>query len=61
MRGTLQTLAWLIQHARCEPFHRCRMWPPALGFTDLAMAPLVAEAIGVDVSAGMLDQARARA
>ena len=56
-----RSLAWLIQHAHCLPSHRLLDVATGTGFTAVGFAPLVAEVIGVDVSNGMLEQARKRA
>jgi SAM-dependent methyltransferase len=55
------SLAWLIAHAHCRPSHKLLDVATGSGFTAVAFAPLVAEAIGLDVSAAMLSKARERA
>jgi ubiquinone/menaquinone biosynthesis C-methylase UbiE len=56
-----ETLAWLIEHAQCQPSHRMLDVATGAGFTAVAFAPLVAEVTGLDVSAAMLRKARERA
>jgi ubiquinone/menaquinone biosynthesis C-methylase UbiE len=58
---TLDSLAWLVEHARCRPSHRWLDVATGAGFTAVAFAPLVAEVTGLDVSAAMLQKARERA
>jgi ubiquinone/menaquinone biosynthesis C-methylase UbiE len=55
------SLAWLIERARCRPLHTVLDVATGTGFTAVAFAPLVAEVIGLDVSTGMLQEARERA
>lgn len=55
-----QSLRWLIEHAHCRPSDRWLDVATGGGFTAIAFAPLVTELVGLDVSAGMLDEARAR-
>ncbi len=54
-------LEWLLDHARAEPTHRLLDVATGTGFTALAFAPRVAEVVGLDVSEGMLAQARRQA
>jgi ubiquinone/menaquinone biosynthesis C-methylase UbiE len=56
-----ESLAWLMEHAHCQPSHRLLDVATGAGFTAVAFAPLVAEVTGVDVSAAMLEKARERA
>lgn len=55
------TLVWMLQHADCSPDDVLLDVATGTGFTALAFAPRVHSVIGVDVSMGMLEQARARA
>jgi ubiquinone/menaquinone biosynthesis C-methylase UbiE len=55
------SLAWLIARAHCLPSHAVLDVATGAGFTAVAFAPLVREVIGLDVSAGMLREARQRA
>lgn len=54
-------LQWLLDHARAAPAHRLLDVATGTGFTALAFAPRVAEVVGLDVSEGMLAQARRQA
>ncbi|HEX5431201.1 MAG TPA: methyltransferase domain-containing protein [Bryobacteraceae bacterium] len=56
-----ESLEWLLKHAECAPSQRLLDVATGAGFTAVAFAALVAEAVGVDVSEGMLRQARERA
>jgi ubiquinone/menaquinone biosynthesis C-methylase UbiE len=56
-----ESLAWLRDHARPQPTDAALDVATGTGFTALAFAPLVRSVVGLDVSAGMLEQARARA
>lgn len=56
-----ESLAWLIQHGEFSRNDRVLDVATGTGFTALAVAPLVASVIGIDVSSGMLHQARERA
>jgi ubiquinone/menaquinone biosynthesis C-methylase UbiE len=56
-----ESLAWLIEHAHCQPSHRWLDVATGAGFTAMAFAPLVAELTGLDVSEGMLREACGRA
>src|SRR5258707_2720861 len=55
------SLRWLVDRAQCRPSHEVLDVATGTGFTALAFAPLVKHVTGVDVSAGMLEQARAHA
>jgi ubiquinone/menaquinone biosynthesis C-methylase UbiE len=55
------TLEWLIERARPKPTDRLLDVATGAGFTAVNFAPLVAEVTGLDVSEGMLAQARERA
>jgi ubiquinone/menaquinone biosynthesis C-methylase UbiE len=52
------TLAWLVDHAGVQPGDRVLDVATGTGFTARAFAPVAADVIGVDVSEGMLTQAR---
>lgn len=52
------SLAWLVDHAAARKTDRLLDVATGTGFTALAFAPLVAEVVGLDVSNGMLVQAR---
>jgi len=54
-------LRWLLDHAHCTSKDRLLDVATGTGFTALAFAPLVAEVVGLDVSEGMLNRARAQA
>ena len=56
-----ETLAWMLDAAQCQPQFRVLDVATGTGFTALAFAPHVHSVVGVDVSAGMLAQARQRA
>ena len=56
-----ETLAWMLDAAQCQPQFRVLDVATGTGFTALAFAPHVHSVVGVDVSAGMLAQARERA
>jgi ubiquinone/menaquinone biosynthesis C-methylase UbiE len=51
-------LRWLLDHARAQPHHRLLDVATGTGYTALAFAPQVSEVVGIDVSEGMLAQAR---
>jgi ubiquinone/menaquinone biosynthesis C-methylase UbiE len=55
------SLAWLLARARCQPAHTVLDVATGAGFTAVAFAPLAAAVIGLDVSTGMLAEARERA
>ncbi len=56
-----ETLAWLIQNADPRPTDTVLDVATGTGFTALAFAPLVESVVGLDVSSGMLEQARRQA
>lgn len=56
-----ESLRWLLENAAPQPNDRALDVATGTGFTALAFAPHVAEAIGLDVSTGMLAQARKHA
>lgn len=56
-----KTLAWLVQNANPGPTDAVLDVATGTGFTALAFAPLVESVVGLDVSAGMLEQARRQA
>jgi ubiquinone/menaquinone biosynthesis C-methylase UbiE len=56
-----ESLVWMTEHAHAEPSHRLLDVATGTGFTALHFAPQVAEVVGIDVSGGMLGQARERA
>jgi ubiquinone/menaquinone biosynthesis C-methylase UbiE len=56
-----ESLRWLLEHADAQPHHRVLDVATGTGFTALAFAPLVTEVVGIDVSEGMLTQARLNA
>ncbi len=58
---TEESLNWLIEHGRFAPTDRVLDVATGTGFTALAVAPLVQHVTGLDVSPGMLDEARRRA
>jgi len=55
------SLNWLLEHAECSAEDRVLDVATGTGFTALAFAARVKEVIGLDVSEGMLLQARANA
>ncbi len=55
------SLEWLLNHSEARITDRLLDVATGTGFTALAFAPRVAEVVGLDVSNGMLDQARSRA
>jgi ubiquinone/menaquinone biosynthesis C-methylase UbiE len=55
------SLNWLLEHAHPGPEDWLLDVATGTGFTALAFAPHVKQVIGVDVSEGMLEQARANA
>ena len=55
------TLSWMLETAQCQPEYRVLDIATGTGFTALAFAPYVASVVGLDVSPGMLEQARKRA
>ncbi|MEO8099578.1 MAG: methyltransferase domain-containing protein [Acidobacteriota bacterium] len=60
-RWSETSLTWLLEHSRCSPQDRVLDVATGTGFTALAFAPHVQEVVGIDLSPGMLEQARARA
>lgn len=56
-----ESLAWIVRHGCFNPSDRVLDAATGAGFTALAVAPLVAGVTGIDVSAGMLEQARRHA
>ncbi len=56
-----ETLRWLLDNAECRPTDDVLDVATGTGFTALAFAPHVHSAIGLDVSPGMLAEARKRA
>ncbi|RYU79951.1 class I SAM-dependent methyltransferase [Hymenobacter persicinus] len=57
---TESSLQWLLTHADCQPTDTVLDVATGTGFTALAFAPHVASVVGLDVSTGMLAQARAQ-
>ncbi len=55
------SLAWMLERAECKPDDRLLDVATGTGFTAFAFAPRVGEVVGLDVSPGMLEQAKARA
>lgn len=55
------SLAWLLDHSEARATDRLLDVATGTGFTAFAFAPRVGEVVALDVSNGMLDQARARA
>lgn len=55
------SLNWLLDHAECSTEDRVLDVATGTGFTALAFAARVKEVVGLDVSEGMLAQARANA
>jgi ubiquinone/menaquinone biosynthesis C-methylase UbiE len=58
---TEESLAWLLAHAHCRPTDTALDVATGTGFTALGFAPHVGWVTGLDVSSGMLDQARQHA
>ena len=58
---TEESLKWLVEHGRFAPSNRVLDVATGTGLTALAVAPLVAKVPGLDVSSGMLNEARRRA
>lgn len=56
-----ESLAWLKEHGRFVPSDRVLDVATGTGFTALGVAPLVASVTGLDVSTGMMGEARRRA
>jgi ubiquinone/menaquinone biosynthesis C-methylase UbiE len=55
---TASSLDWLLTQAQCKPTDTVLDVATGTGFTALAFAPLVQSVVGLDVSPGMLAQAR---
>jgi ubiquinone/menaquinone biosynthesis C-methylase UbiE len=55
------SLNWLVDHAECRGDERVLDVATGTGFTALAFAARVGEVVGLDVSEGMLAQARSNA
>ncbi|GAA3999448.1 class I SAM-dependent methyltransferase [Hymenobacter fastidiosus] len=55
---TEASLHWLLTHANCQPTDEVLDVATGTGFTALAFAPRVRSVVGLDVSTGMLAQAR---
>ena len=55
------SLKWLVEHSHCSTKHRVLDVATGTGFTALAFAGFAKEVVGLDVSAGMLEKARAAA
>ena len=55
---TETTLNWLLSHADCSPEDTTLDVATGTGFTALGFAPHVHSVVGLDVSTGMLQQAR---
>jgi ubiquinone/menaquinone biosynthesis C-methylase UbiE len=56
-----ESLRWLLENAEPQPTDRALDIATGTGFTALAFAPHVAQVVGLDVSPGMLAQARKQA
>ena len=56
-----ESLEWMMDRAEATPLDIMLDVATGAGFTALAFAGLVCEVVGIDVSAGMLDQAGTRA
>jgi ubiquinone/menaquinone biosynthesis C-methylase UbiE len=56
-----ETLDWLIAAADTKPTDKALDIATGAGFTACALSPLVSDVTAIDVSSGMLDQARTRA
>jgi ubiquinone/menaquinone biosynthesis C-methylase UbiE len=56
-----ETLDWLVENSDAGPTDQVLDVATGTGFTALAFAPLVHGAVGLDVSEGMLDEARKQA
>ena len=56
-----ETLGWLLANADPQPADFVLDVASGTGFTALAFAPLVETVIGMDISPGMLEQARRQA
>jgi ubiquinone/menaquinone biosynthesis C-methylase UbiE len=60
-RWNEESLGWMLRRAHAGPEDVILDVATGTGFTALAFAPLVTSVTGLDVSGGMLDQARRRA
>jgi ubiquinone/menaquinone biosynthesis C-methylase UbiE len=60
-RWTEESLAWMLAHAGCTPEDEALDVATGSGFTALGFAPHVRFVTGLDVSTGMLAQARRQA
>ena len=58
---TEESLDWMVQHGRFQSSDRVLDVATGTGFTALAVAPLVTKVTGLDVSSGMMSEARRRA
>ncbi len=56
-----ENLRWLLDRGRVQATERLLDVATGAGFTALAFAPFVAEVVGIDVSPGMLGQAKKNA
>ncbi|HEY3284861.1 MAG TPA: methyltransferase domain-containing protein [Armatimonadota bacterium] len=59
-RWTEASLRWLVEAAQPRPTDRALDVATGTGFTAAGLAPHVASVVGLDVSPGMLEQARQR-
>ncbi len=59
-RWTEESLAWMLEHAGCTPTDDVLDVATGTGFTALGFAPYIHWVTGLDVSPGMLAQARQR-
>ncbi len=55
------SLGWLLEHSGCTKSDRVLDVATGTGFTALAFAEIAKEVVGLDVSEGMLEQARKQA
>jgi ubiquinone/menaquinone biosynthesis C-methylase UbiE len=60
-RWTEESLAWLLTHAQCQPADVVLDVATGTGYTAFGFAPHVRQVTGLDVSSGMLAEARQRA
>lgn len=56
-----ENLRWLVENAACRPKDRVLDVATGTGYTAMAFAPRVESVIGLDVSTGMLAEARRKA
>lgn len=56
-----ESLRWMLDHAGCQPTDEVLDVATGAGFTAAAFAPRVSRVVGLDVSSGMIAQARQRA